>query len=96
MDEKPTTAAQPKPRRWHQYTLRTLLIAVVLLGVLFRQWPWVEWKPPSLQVVGRDNYVYNGGRYVVPTRVWIVAGIEAGTLVGWIIWRRLRRLATHS
>ena len=46
-DSTPNVAQPKSHRRWYQFGLRTLLIGVTLLSVLFSQWPLVERGPPE-------------------------------------------------
>ena len=103
MDDQPTTAGPraKSRRRWYQFTLRTLLIAVTLLGVLFAQWPLFEWEHvepnyadyPNLMVneVLRLPGVESAGHYHVPMRVWQVVAAEVVAIAGWQLLALMRR-----
>ncbi len=86
----------PRPR--FQFRLRTLFIVVTGFCVLFSQWPWVEWSRQPVAIMNERGGVFlilEGYPYV-PTHVWVVAGLDAAALIGWLVWRRVRRPATRD
>ncbi len=100
----------PRPR--FQFRLRTLFAATTAWAVLLAQWPLIERRPVEFTTLGRNLYggQYSGpsvalvrlddyepdGHYFVPTRVVVVSSIEGAALIGWLVWRRLRRAATRD
>lgn len=94
MDEN-LSAPTPKRKPRFQFRLRTLFVVVTALCVLLAQWPWVVWAPPAFvqrsELSGWDRYALIDGPYAVPARVWIVDSVLAAALIGWLIWRRVRR-----
>ncbi len=64
--------------------------------------PWKRGFFPSIEttivskvVVVPSDYD-EAGDYFVPTRVIVASSIEGAMLIGWLIWRRLRRSATRD
>jgi len=107
MDEKQIIAEPLKPRPF-QFRLRTLLIGMAALCLLFAQSPLVEWEPPQFDTASTVAYGAGGfytsertvqiadGYHFIPMRAWAVASIEVAALIGWLAWRRLGRPATKS
>ncbi len=89
-----------------QFRLRTLFVVVTAWALLLSQWPLVEYVEPEYGPSGFSvrarlfvdgNYEKIGGDYYcIPRRVLWVCALEAAALVGWIVWRRVRRPATKS
>ena len=103
MQTEPPKADPPKrQRRWFQFSLRTLFVVVTAWAVLLAQWPLVDYAPEkftSVAIQGKHDewrIDVTEEHHVVPMRVIVVASAEAAALIGWLIWRRLRRAATQS
>ena len=100
MADMPNSAEPGKPRRrWFQFGLRTMLGVMAALGVLLTQWPLVERQPRTQSLVdtagkhGASVEIISGGNHFVPARVVAVASVNAASLIGWLVWRRIRSRA---
>ncbi len=69
------------------------MIVVAALALLCSQGPLLrEWPGRAVEVApGTDRWTFEDGGYYVPSRVLVMATIEAAVLIGWLLWKWVAR-----
>jgi hypothetical protein len=88
LHQHPNTEMSTPKRRWYQFNLRTLLLAMAVVAIVLAQWPPIRFLVESRKTEWGGYtrpYVWVNPRFQIGTTLEIIA------IIGWLWWRRFKK-----